>query len=210
MGWQIPSDLQHSAKQSDTQGLTIVYVDWDGQAYGAALFAECIRPEVPAVIKQMHNMGLETVMLSGDAPKPVARIANESGITFYKAQQTPEQKAEFIEHWVADGGVVAMLGDGINDGLALQAADIGIAVGEGVDLARETADIVLPRGGLQSLPGIITFARSTRRLVWINLAWALGYNVLAIVMAAFGFLQPVIAAALMAGSSFIVIANSMR
>ena len=127
-----------------------------------------------------------------------------------RAALTPEDKRALDWHRTESDDVVAMVGDGLNDGPVLVEADVGIAVGTATDLARETASVVLPVGGLRLLPWIIDVARAVRANILTNLMWAFGYNVVALTFAALGLLQPVLAAAVMAGSSILVVLNSLR
>lgn len=210
MGWQVPDELRNRLNGQEDAGLSGVYVGWDNRIYGLVLLKDQIRTETPSTVRSLQKMGVDLVVLSGDRPGSVSSIANECGIESWRSELMPDQKAEFVFGLRRPGGSVVMVGDGINDGLALQAADVGIAVGHGVDLARESADAVLSEAGLSKLPEIIRFANRVRRLVLGNLAWALAYNAIAIALAVTGNLLPVFAAALMAGSSFVVIANSLR
>jgi P-type Cu2+ transporter len=127
-----------------------------------------------------------------------------------EAGLSPEAKRAALDRRRGEYKVVAMVGDGLNDGLVLAEADVGIAVGSATDLARETAAIVLPRNGLWMLPWVVDMARAVRRTILTNLMWAFGYNIIALGLAAQGALQPILAAATMAGSSVLVVANSLR
>ena len=167
-------------------------------------------PEARSVVAALNQLGLATCMLSGDTPAAVERIARAVGIATWRAVLLPADKVEALRVWARQHGAVAMLGDGMNDAPVLGAAGVGIAVGGATDLARETADIALPNGMLTCLPWLILLARRVRRTVLKNLAWALGYNMVALSLAVAGMLQPVIAAALMAGSSLVVVINSLR
>jgi P-type Cu2+ transporter len=132
------------------------------------------------------------------------------GIEDWQAGLSPEATRAALDRRRRGRGVVAMVGDGLNDGPALVGADVGIAVGTATDLARETADLVLPPDGLWMLPWIVELARAVRATVLTNLAWAFGYNLIALACAACGLLQPVLAAGVMAGSSVLVVMNSLR
>ncbi|HET6757225.1 MAG TPA: HAD-IC family P-type ATPase, partial [Burkholderiales bacterium] len=144
------------------------------------------------------------------APKAAARVANAVGIRLWQAGLMPEDKVAALREWAREYGAVAMVGDGLNDGPVLAAATVGIAAGGATDLARESADVTLPERGLQRLPALLDLAQRVRKTIITNLAWALGYNVVALTLAVTGWLQPVIAAALMAGSSLLVVVRSLR
>lgn len=208
--WEIPVMLADRRAKEEEKGRTGAYVGWDGAVRGLILSFDELRPQTVAAVARLKEMELELAILSGDRGMPVERAAEACGINVWRSELLPQEKADFIVNWRQQDKPVAMIGDGINDTLALQTADIGISMGTGVDLARETADVVLPEDGLSRLPDIIALARRAKRLVMSNLAWALTYNAIAIGLAATGHLKPILAAALMAGSSFVVIANSLR
>jgi Cu2+-exporting ATPase len=132
------------------------------------------------------------------------------GISVWRSQLMPEGKVSALHEWTGRYGPIAMVGDGLNDGPVLAAAAVGIAVGGAADLARESADVVLPEHALESLPWLLHAAAQVRKSIVANLGWALGYNVIALALAAGGLLQPIIAAALMAGSSVLVVSRSLR
>jgi Cu2+-exporting ATPase len=155
-------------------------------------------------------MGLGVEMLTGDLPDAARRIAAMVGVDSWRATLSPDAKKATLIELRGRHGTVAMVGDGLNDGPVLAAADVGIAVGGATDLAREIADLVLPEDGLRLLPWTIEVARAARRTIVTSLAWAFGYNLVALCLAAFGLLQPILAAGLMASSSLIVILNSLR
>jgi Cu2+-exporting ATPase len=149
-------------------------------------------------------------LLTGDLPAVAQRIAGIIGIEVWQAALSPEGKKIALAELRREHGPVAMVGDGLNDGPVLAAADVGVAVGSATDLARETADLVLPDDGLRLLPWAIAVAREVRRTIVTSLFWAFAYNVLALGLAAFGLLQPLVAAGMMAASSLIVVLNSLR
>jgi P-type Cu2+ transporter len=128
----------------------------------------------------------------------------------WQAGLLPEAKRVALDRYRARHGAIAMVGDGLNDGPGLASADVGIAVGSATDLARETADLVLPADGLWLLPWVVGRARAVRSTILANLAWAFGYNLIALTCAVLGLLQPILAAAVMAGSSLLVVLNSLR
>jgi Cu2+-exporting ATPase len=150
--------------------------------------------------------------LTGDLPAAAQRIAAAVGIETEDIQAglAPEAKSVTLDRHQHAYGIVAMVGDGLNDGPALAGADVGIAVGSATDLARETAALVLPAAGLWMLPWVVDVARAVRMTILTNLMWAFGYNCIAVTLAMLGWLQPVLAAAIMAGSSIIVVVNSLR
>ena len=152
------------------------------------------------------------MLLTGDLPAAARRIAAAVGIEAedVRAGVAPEGKPALLDQRRKDYGVVAMVGDGLNDGPVLAQADVGIAVGSATDLARETAAVVLPNGALWMLPWVFDVAVAVRRTILTNLLWAFGYNLLALTLAVLGLLQPVWAALIMAGSSLLVVLNSLR
>ena len=206
LGWPIPPALAARAEA----GCTLVYVGWEGEVHGLVCIAYNAAPEAHSVVTALKQLGLSACLLSGDTPDAVERIAKVVGIDTWRAALLPTDKVDALRIWARQHGPVAMVGDGLNDGPVLAAASIGIAVGGATDLARETADITLPNGRLTSLPWLIRIARRVRATMLRNLAWALGYNMVALALAMMGMLRPVIAAALMAGSSLVVVINSLR
>jgi P-type Cu2+ transporter len=207
LGWPVTPKLAPNTKQEDC---SVVYVGWRGRVHGRIDLADGPRIEARQVVSALIARGLKVRLLSGDRPEPVARLAARLGISGWHAGLTPEAKAAMIGDWARVLGPVAMVGDGLNDGLVLAAAPLGIAVGRGTDLAKESADVVLPDDGLASLPWVLELARQVRRSIRVNLFWAFGYNAGALALAAAGLLQPVLAAALMAGSSLVVVIRTLN
>lgn len=206
LGWAIPESLHaHAARRG-----THVYVGWSMQVRGLIELVAAPAPDAAGVVSALQRDGLQTLLLSGDAEAPVARLASRLGIGQWHAEAPPEAKVDLLRAWARQVGPVAMVGDGLNDGPVLAAATVGIAVGNATDFAKQSADVILPPDGLQSLPWLLQLARDLRRSVRANIVWALGYNTVALALAATGLLQPVIAAALMAGSSLLVVARSLR
>lgn len=189
--------------------------DWlvlaDGeQALGAFRVRDGLRPGAGALIGQLRALGLAPVLLSGDAPEPVAEAAGRLNITDWQARQSPADKLARIRGLQAAGRRVAAVGDGMNDGPLLSGADVGIALGEGAALARRSADVVLLAGRLDRLPEAVRSARRSLRVIRQNLAWALLYNALALPLAVAGLLAPWMAALGMSASSLIVVGNALR
>jgi Cu+-exporting ATPase len=180
-------------------------------------FADPIKPTAAAAIARLHRLGLHTVLLSGDRQQVADHVAQATGIREAIGDATPEDKVAVIKRLRAAGGLVAMVGDGINDAPALAAADLGIAMGEGTDVAVAAADLALLRADLHAVADALELSRATLRVIRQNLGWAFGYNVLGIPLAA-GLLypwtgmllSPVFASAAMALSSVSVIANALR
>jgi Cu+-exporting ATPase len=201
---------QPQAQAWAEQGKTPVFVAIDGAV--AALFAIADRPREGAkeAIALLHRLGLKTVMATGDVEAAANHIAREVGIDRVVARATPADKLELIRALQKEGRKVGMIGDGINDAPALAAADVGFAIGGGADIAVESADITLVGGDIARVAGGIDLSRRTMKIIRQNLFWALGYNVIAIPVAAAGRLNPMIAAAAMAMSSVSVVTNSLR
>lgn len=196
------------------QGKTVIYLIADDKTVAAFGVADIIREESRAAVHVLHDMGVKVAMITGDA-KPVAEwVAKELGIDEYFAQVLPEQKVEKVQELQKRGMRVAMVGDGINDAPALTAADVGIAIGAGTDVAIESAGIVLIKSDPRDIVRIIKLARATYRKMVENLIWATGYNAFAIPAAAGAFLPlgiilaPAFAAILMSLSTVIVAFNA--
>ena len=206
LGWSVAPGLVGAADD----GCTSTFVGWRGAVRGRLSFVAAPVPEAADVIAALHRRGLDTLLLSGDGSGAVERLAVRLGIMRWQARLLPEDKVKLLREWSATHGPVAMVGDGLNDGPVLASAAVGIAVGGATDLARESADVVLPRGGLASLTWLLREADRVRRSVRANLLWAFGYNAVALALAAGGLLRPALAAALMAGSSLLVVARSWR
>jgi P-type E1-E2 ATPase len=182
----------------------------DGRLVAEITLEDPTRPEAREAIGQIRALGVAPALLSGDRPAAVERVAREVGITEAFGDLSPRDKLETLRSWGGDGAGVSMVGDGLNDAPALAAASVGVAFGAASGLARQTADVVILREDLREVATLIALGRTTMRIVRQNLAWAFGYNVVGILMAAFGLLRPVVAAAAMVLSSLCVVGNSLR
>ncbi|MGD0201900.1 MAG: cation-translocating P-type ATPase, partial [Bryobacteraceae bacterium] len=191
-------------------GESVVCCAIDGRLAGVLLVHDPVLPQAAEWIAECRALRIDTLLLSGDRPSVVEAVARGLRIAHAEGVLLPEQKVDRIRALRARGRRVAMVGDGLNDAPALAAAEIGIAVSNGADLARETAEVFFVEGGLWKLPELLRLARRARRIAFQNLAWAFGYNSIAIALAAAGRLRPVWAAALMLASSAVVLANSAR
>jgi len=192
------------------EAFTVIQVAWDGRVRGRLYFSDTIRPESRAVVTALGRAGIGTQLLSGDRLATAQRVADRIGIATVNAPFAPGEKIAIVRAATRRDRPVAMVGDGINDAPALAAADIGIALGGGTDLARQAGHVVLLSDDLGRLPWLIGLSRAARRIMIQNLAWAAGYNAVALGAAAAGWLHPLVAALAMVGSSLTVIANSMR
>ena len=207
--------LEAHVQETAAAGRTPVWIAVDGKVAGVMGIADPVKDGAPAAIATLKRMGLDVVMLTGDARGTAEAVAREAGIARVVAEVLPDQKVAEIKRLQGSAGdatqrVVAMIGDGINDAPALAQADVGIAIGTGTDIAMEAADITLMRGDLGAAVAAIALAKRTMRLMKQNLFWAFIYNVIGIPLAAAGLLTPVIASAAMAFSSVSVVANSLR
>lgn len=191
-------------------GGSIVAIAIDGRLAGEWPLEDPQRPEARAAIAVLGGMGMNCQILSGDRRAVVEHVAHSVGCECWAAELSPADKPIRVQAMRLAGGLVAMVGDGVNDAPALAMADVGIAFGPAADLARETADVTILREDLSEVPRLIALARGTFRIVRQNLAWAFSYNIIAIGFAAVGLLRPVYAAAAMVLSSVCVVANSMR
>jgi Cu+-exporting ATPase len=209
--------LEAQARRLAEAGRTSVYVAFGGEAMGLVAVGDTLKPEAPAVVAGLRDLGLEVVMLTGDSRATARAIARQAGIEAVLAEVLPERKAEEIRRLRAGGRLVAMVGDGINDAPALAQADVGIAMGSGTDVAMEAADVTLMRGDLRGVLAALALSRRTIRIIRENLGWAFGYNLLLVPVAAGVLypvagilLSPILAGAAMALSSVSVVANSLR
>lgn len=202
--------LSNEADRLAEQGKTPVYVAVDGLPAALFAIADQARPGAREAIALLHRLGLKTVMATGDVEAVARHVAREVGIDEVVARATPADKLEIIRCLQARGEKVGMIGDGINDAPALAAADVGFAIGGGADIAVESADMTLVGGDIARVAAGIDLSRRTMSIIRQNLFWALGYNVIAIPVAAAGRLNPMIAAAAMGLSSVSVVTNSLR
>jgi len=209
-GLEMPSLFVKKLQNYESSGQTVVCVGWSGKIHGILLLDDMLLPEVPIMVETLKKLDMQTILLTGDLPAVASRIAKSAGVEEWKASMSPDEKCNFLEQWGGIEDPAIMVGDGLNDGPVLARAEVGIAVGSATDLARETADLVLPEKGLALLPWVILLSRAVRRTIITNLLWAFGYNIVAITLAVFGLLQPILAAGLMAGSSLLVVFNSLR
>jgi len=224
--------LEKEADRLREKGNTVMFLGLDGRVVGIIALADTLKPNAREALQELHKMGVEVVMLTGDNRRTAEAIAREVGIDRALAEVLPEHKAQEVKKEQAAGGVVAMVGDGINDAPALAQADVGIAIGTGTDVAMETGDITLISGDLMGIVTAISLSKRTMRTIKQNLFWAFAYNTALIPVAAgvlylvfgqtgvpsglhfilgdYGFLNPILAAAAMAASSITVVTNSLR
>jgi len=206
------SPLAEAAARHTQDGATISYLaETVPQPRLLALFAfaDQLRPTARSAVDALHALGIRSLMLTGDNKGAAARIAAELGLDDIRAELLPDDKTHAIAALKADGAKVAMVGDGVNDAPALAAADLGLAMATGTDVAIETAGIALMRGDPALVPQAIGLARATCRKIKENLAWAFIFNLLGIPLAAFGYLSPIIAGGAMALSSVAVVTNAL-
>ncbi len=209
-------DLQNNIDLANKDGKTVVYILEDGQIVGVVTIADQIRPESSVAVKMLKSMGLEVVMITGDSTAAAGFVARELGIEQYFAEIMPEEKVAKVKALQKEGKVVMMVGDGVNDAPALAAADIGVAIGAGTDVAINSAGIMLVKNNPLDIVKIIKLSRATYRKMTQNLVWATGYNIVAIPLAAgvlisYGItLIPSVGAILMSLSTVIVALNARR
>ncbi|MEV1292922.1 heavy metal translocating P-type ATPase [Pseudonocardia sp. NPDC049635] len=194
----------------ESSGHTVVAVRVRDELAGAIALADPVKESAPVAVAELVAMGLRPVLLTGDRPAAAHAVARACGIDDVVAGALPDDKVDHVRALQAQGRTVAMVGDGVNDAAALAAADLGIAVGSGTDVALEAADVVLVRDDLRVLPATVELARATMSTIRGNLWWAFGYNTAAIPVAMAGLLNPLLAGAAMAVSSFLVVTNSLR
>jgi Cu+-exporting ATPase len=197
-------------REAESDGETAVVVGWDGEARGVLVVADAVKPTSAEAIGELRALGLTPIMLTGDNEASARMVARQVGIDEVIAEVLPRDKVETVKRLQANGRVVAMVGDGINDAAALAQADLGLAMGSGTDVAIEASDLTLVRDDLRAVPDAIRLSRKTLATIRGNLFWAFAYNVAALPLAAAGLLNPMIAGAAMAFSSVFVVSNSLR
>ena len=211
-GHTVGADITDAVAAAQKAGGTAVAVAWEGAARGVLVVADAIKPTSSEAVSQFRELGLRPVLLTGDNREAAATVAAGVGIEpdAVIAEVLPADKVEVVKQLQAEGKVVAMVGDGVNDAAALAQADLGLAMGTGTDVAIEASDLTLVRGDLRVAADAIRLARRTLTIIKGNLFWAFAYNVSAIPLAAAGLLNPLIAGAAMAFSSVFVVSNSLR
>jgi Cu+-exporting ATPase len=209
-GLHLDPDLDEARKQHESQGRTVVAVAWDGQVRGLVVVSDAIKPTSAQAIRELRDLGLTPVLLTGDNQAAARTVAREVGIDEVVAEVLPADKVDHVKRLQGEGRVVAMVGDGVNDAAALVQSDLGLAMGTGTDVAIEAGDLTLVRGDLTAVPQAIRLSRRTLSTIKANLFWAFAYNVAAIPLAAAGLLNPLVAGSAMALSSVFVVSNSLR
>jgi Cu+-exporting ATPase len=209
---ELPEEVARARREAETEGRTAVVVGWDGVARGVVTVADAVKETSAEAVRQLRALGLRPVLLTGDNRAVAEAVARTVGIEpgDVIAEVLPEDKVEAVKRLRAAGRTVAMVGDGVNDAAALATADLGLAMGTGTDAAIEAGDLTLVRGDLRVAADAIRLSRRTLATIKGNLAWAFGYNVAALPLAAAGLLNPMIAGAAMAFSSVFVVTNSLR
>ncbi len=211
-GWamHLPPELEAAREAAEAQGRTAIAAGWDGRAAAVFVVADTVKPTSAEAIARLRELGLRTVLLTGDNTATARAVAEEVGIDEVIAEVMPADKADVIRRLQSEGRVVAMAGDGVNDAPALAQADLGLSIGTGTDVAIEASDLTLVSGDLRAAADAIRLSRATLRTIKQNLGWAFGYNLAALPLAAVGLLNPVIASAAMAFSSISVVVNALR
>ncbi|MBE7699799.1 copper-translocating P-type ATPase [Oerskovia sp. Sa1BUA8] len=206
------TDLRRAFDEAESTGATAVVVAWNGAAQGVLVLRDPVKETSAQAVTELRELGLRPLLLTGDNAGAARVAARQVGIAEEDviAQVLPQDKVDVVARLRAEGRVVAMVGDGVNDAAALAGADLGLAMGTGTDVAIEASDITLVRGDLRSTATSIRLSRQTLRVIKQNLFWAFAYNVAAIPLAAAGLLNPMIAGAAMAMSSVLVVGNSLR
>jgi Cu+-exporting ATPase len=209
-GLDVPEEVERAVGDAQAAGRTAVVAGWDGRVRGVLVVADTVKPTSAEAVARLRGLGLTPVLLTGDNATVARAVAAEVGIERVEAEVLPADKVAVVERLQAEGKVVAMVGDGVNDAAALARADLGLAMGTGTDVAIEAADLTLVRGDLTAAVDAIRLSRRTLATIRGNLFWAFAYNVAALPLAATGLLNPMIAGAAMALSSVFVVANSLR
>jgi Cu+-exporting ATPase len=209
---EVPAVLREAVDTAGDSGRTAVLAGWDGQARAAVVIADRLKPTAVSAVARLRGLGLRPVLLTGDNERTALTVASQLGIPADSvfAGVGPEGKAAAIGQLQADGTRAAFVGDGVNDAAALAQADLGLAIGTGTDVAIGAADLTLVSGNPDGIADAIQLSRATMTVIRANLIWAFGYNVIAIPVAALGYLNPLFAGIAMSASSLVVVANSLR
>jgi Cu+-exporting ATPase len=208
----VPPALRQAAEDAAAHGRTVALAGWDGRARAAFVVADQLRPHAAEAVTRLRRLGIRPLLVTGDNSRAARSVAAWLGLSGpdVLAGVKPEGKVEAVRELQADGTSVALVGDGVNDAAALAQADLGMAVGTGADAAIGAADLTLVSGDPLSIVAAVELARATMAVIRANLAWASGYNLVAIPLAALGYLNPLFAGVAMSASSLIVVGNSLR
>jgi Cu+-exporting ATPase len=209
-GISLDDDLAAAQERAEQDGRTAIVAAWDGTARALLVVADRIKPTSAEAVRRLRELGLRPVLLTGDNLQTARAVAAEAGIDEVIAEVLPAEKVDVVRRLQAEGRVVAMVGDGVNDAPALAQADLGLAIGTGTDVAIEASDLTLVSGDLRAGADAIRLSRRTLATIKGNLFWAFAYNVAALPLAAAGLLNPLIAGGAMALSSVFVVSNSLR
>jgi Cu+-exporting ATPase len=204
----INEEIQSRFSELQQQAKTVMIVGLNERPIGIVAVADTLKEDSVEAIRELEKMGLKTIMLTGDNEQTAKAIARKLGISDIYAEVMPDQKVEVVMNAQKEYGMVAMVGDGINDAPALTQANVGVAIGTGTDIAIESGDIILVRGDISGLVSAIKLSRETFRKIKQNLFWAFFYNIVAIPLATFGLMHPVFAEVAMAISSISVVTNA--
>jgi Cu+-exporting ATPase len=206
----LPPELEAAKAAAEARGQTAIAAGWDGAVQAVFVVADTVKPSSARAVERLKALGLRPVLLTGDNSATAEAVAAQVGIDEVIAEVLPSEKADVVRRLQSEGRVVAMAGDGVNDAPALAQADLGLSIGTGTDVAIEASDLTLVSGDLTAAADAIRLSRATLRIVKQNLAWAFGYNVTLIPLAAIGLLNPILAAAAMVLSSLSVVGNALR
>ena len=206
----LPPVLEEARAEAEAEGLTAIVGGWDGEARALFVVADEAKPCAPEAVRRLRELGLRPILVTGDNETTARAVADRVGIEEVVAEVLPAEKAGVVRRLRSEGRVVAMVGDGVNDAPALAEADLGMAIGTGADVAIEASDLTIVSPDLRAAADALRLSRRTLRTIKGNLAWAFGYNVAGLPLAAAGLLNPMIAGGAMALSSIFVVSNSLR